>query len=617
MPIQQSYSFDNASNFTLTNTQITSNVGKLALVPNPGVLFAEDFADDTGFTYDSNKTEFVAGILRQKDQRPLNSAFAANFNLGNNSNYNNLVPTIGGAAVVMSGKLNCNGLANNYFNYDDATIGNIGSQVTIKFKFTPNYTGSPSANTNIFSIEQASHPTSRNIILMMHSTSGTLRHQWGDDTGIIVSVGTSQGTLLGWSPVAGTEYEFEYNLNTQTGEMRLFINGVLFDSKLAMPTATRGTGATRLRIGAGSSYLVSNGTYDDFIIFNNVQHTGNYTPGYSFSNYAYQADKIDGPSFQYTGVGTVLTVDDGSVTEVGLPRFIVGLRWWNGSAWVLSNGTYSEANDFATILANLGAFVATGATLIPWSVLFTDSNSLSSVDEFDIEVTGQKYATNGRIETVQSLQAKALVNYSDTVVETLNSSIGRVIKVDGVPKYWDGDSWETSNLSEAQTNTATEINDNLDSLVLGSNSSIKPCWIFFSSANTETSEISLANFGYDFGLVETEPTTCLVVGYIRNISGIAISGVKLNFKINSSSLKYHEANKNITSPLVVQAITDVNGYFSIPLVRSSQYENAIDYVVTIDYGSSQTVEKSLSGKLIFDVPDAETKDITDLLPLAS
>jgi len=609
MPFQQVYNFDNEDNFTLSNAQIEDDVGKLGLVANPEQVFSEDFADDTGFTYDSALVEFVGGVLRQKSQRPTNALFHSKFTTKDgNWGAGVLTGTLNGDALISNGNLVLSG---NVSNWEVTGTDNMptGQSGWVEFDFTPNYSGSAT-----------------NMIFTSSAALGNINNRarvFQIGLELFIGLNNSTGTavvLIGaaFNPVAGTKYKIGFGWDMAgAGISRLFIDGVIVASQVA--TGTLGARGT-LYLGRAYNDPAGNGpnaAFDNLYIASVPRYTANYTVVDDLPVNDYVTAKIDGPAFSYTGIGTVLTVDDGSVTEVGTPRYIVGGRYWDGDAWSISSGTYAQASSFATVIANLAAFNAAGATTIPWSVVFTDSNTQSSVDEFSIEVTGQKYSSTGYIEPSQPLSVKNLVDYTDSVVNTGNTDLKIILRIDGVLKYFNGTSWVTSNGLIAQANTAAQIADNVDELDLGLNSSVYFRWVMSSSVANETPEISTASVDYDFGLLESEPTTCLVVGFVRNLSGVGVANVKIYFSIDSGATDYHEANGNIASPDPVVATTDSRGYLSIPLIRSSQFENGGVYKVWLKTESGKIIDRSHRGKLLFKVTDSTTKDITDLLPIAS
>lgn len=367
------------------------------LIPNPGQVFSQSFASDVGFVYNAALAEFVGGLVRQKDQRPANGVAGATYTSSKNLNWitsGSLVATDIGAPVLAGGKLQCLGGGNNGVRYDNANLGASGNVGAMRIRYTPNYSGTPAANMTIFEFAPTSGNNDR--MVLFHSVSGgTLRLT------AYTSVGTVKHSAVvfgvAWVPVAGTEYELELNWDTVAGVVRLFVNGAL---QGAMPVSSyaRGTDATRLYIGAGTVYPTTDASFNDALLFSTVQHTGAYVAGYTVPEAVYLATNVNLPNFAYTGVGTVLAVESSSVTESGTPRYTVGGLYWNGAAWVASNGTYAQANTSADIIANLPSINVSGATTIPVKVLFTDSNALSSVDEISVTVTGQIFDNEAVLE---------------------------------------------------------------------------------------------------------------------------------------------------------------------------------------------------------------------------
>lgn len=615
MSISQVYNFDNAANFNLTDTAIDVDKAVLALKDNPGQIFSNDFSSDTGFTYNSSLSEFNAGILRQIDQTPSDSVLGINYS--SNANPNWATPTITtnlvNSPTVSGGKLNLNGT--NYVTYSSNTgLFSNPYQGCIRFKMTPNYSGAPSSQQRFISIQRISSSSLGGIFLYHLNGSGIIGYDIRDAANTIVA----SGNLAVWSPTSGTEYEFEFNLDLTTGATRLFIDGLQLGSTISATSSNR-QNPRFFTVGAGISGLSPiNASFDDVIVFSTPQNTSNYTPGYSVSSFRYEENKIDGPAFSYTGIGTIQSVDSTSFTETGTPRYIVGLRYWDGAAWSISDGSYAQASSSATIAANL-ASLPVGGSLVPWSVVFPDSNTQSSIDDFEVELTGQIYESEGHLEPAQPIEVKDLVSYSQTQVTDADTDVRLILKVDNQLKYWDGSAWVDSDGSQAQSNTPADFNDNLPAYDLGSNSTVYVRWLLSTSVGNKTPELSLATITYEFGAVETDATTCIVFGYLKDISQNPLGGVKLNFEISFASSKiYKEASNNVISPQNVSAFTDANGYFSIPLIRSSEFEASTEYKVTMFFravdNENNTITNKAAGELTFEVPDATTKDITDLLP---
>jgi hypothetical protein len=616
MTVQTSFSFESAVSYQLSNVQIAANKAKLALIPNPSQLFEQLFSSDSGFTYDSAKAEFTGGLVRQKDLRPTNSIVAATYTASKNLNWSQggaLTALDIGTPVLNAGKLECLGALNNAVRYENAEIGAVGAIGALKFKYTPNYSGTPATNLNLAEFAPPSGNADR--MLVLHSASGgTLRLTAYTSAGTVKYSAVAFGAA--WNPTAGVTYEFELNWDTIAGQVRLFVDGVLQGS-MAVSSYGRSTTATRLYIGAGTVYSAADGSFDDVVLFSTVQHTSGYTPGYSLPETSYAASTVALPAFSYTGVGTILEVESSTVTEVGAPRYIIAGLYWNGSVWVASNGTYAQANTSADVVANLPSLNVTGAVNVPVSVVFTDSNTLSSVDTISVTVTGQKYSPTGYLEPIQAIQVQELISYLQTTETPVNTAVKVILKVDGVLKYHNGTAWVNSDGSEAQSNAAAELDAAFADLDLGVNSSVIIRWLLVTSSNTATPEIELATVSYDFGGIPSALLKCLVFGYLKDISDNPVSGATVRFDlVRANSTEYKEANKNVVFNPSVSVVSDVNGYFEVELVRSSEYEGTepnYRMTVTKDSLSQDRIGAARSANLDFLVPDADQKDISDLL----
>lgn len=618
------YSVPGNFSYDLSLIEFVGVRAMLKLLTAPEV-FTQPFTSATGFTYDSSKSEFIGGVLRQKDQRPTGAIFAANFNLGLNSNWDNLVPTLIGTPSIVAGKLDCLGAeANTTARYSSASVGSIGNKITVRTKFTPNYSGTPAVNSNIFSIEDPAATTTINHILLMHSASGgTIRMRLGDSAGVVVvDVGTSNGILSAWSPTAGTEYEIEFNLDTDLGQMHLFIDGVLHTAKLAIPVYSRSSTATRLNIGGGTNYPACDSKYDDFIIFNNIQHTAGYTPGYSVSDYIYMETAATLPTFAHALLGTFLSYTSLGVTEVGAPRYAIktgvgSSKYWNGSAWVISDGSYAQSNSLSTINANIATLSdANGATSATVGVMFQSANALASVDDLVFTVLAHTNypTTNPTVVNNSGVLADALESFEQTVAAIpAGTAIKYVIRVNEQDKYWTGTAWANSS-GYTQSNTAAEISANVGTLDISSGVTLKLKAYLHSDTGAAKPELETVTIGYNFFNTLSEPPTCTVWGFYRDLSGKGIEGATVTFSLKRTSKQYREAGSSIIEkPVSVQ--TDANGRFECDLVRSSSFETEGQYEVKITK-EDDLLNTSVTTKttpIRFSVPDASNVNITSLI----
>lgn len=611
-----SYPFDESNNYVFDTDKIEVIGGKAQLKLQTGQLdYDEEFADDTNFTYDSDLAEFVGGKVQQKNQRPANATFYASYTNSINGTWGNGVLTgsgIGGASVS-DGQLDLAYTDKRYVNYD-ANLNADSEQVgCIRFKITPTYSGAPTTDRWLFCICKA-HNDIKNTIQLRHSNSGAyLRlHVYDKDGNFIVE------HLCGtWNPVAGTEYEIEVDWDLTSGATRLFVDGVQ-NGSTCINTCLRDSNIGLLRI--GSDYDAGNFTYsqfkiNDFLVFDTVQHTSNYTPDWSnVKEYDYVASIVIIPEMEHTGDGTLISFDEFDTTESGSPRYTIQIGrsgdylYWNGSTWVVSDGTYSQANDVATFNSNVGSLDVENENYGQFKVHFPNSNTQSYVDNLIATITQNTgyVTTNPTIAPSSSFNSDALASFVASVTETGNDKIKMVLSVGGINKYWNGSAWAASS-GYSQSNTPSEINSNLSSLDISSGTTIKPVIYLHSDDGTTYPSIDTLTIGYDFfSSAPTSPEVCAVWGYIRDVKNEDLTSVTITIKLKNEKDKI--STKHIISPGIIETSVDANGYFEVDLIRSNQFNIDGKYTVEIDYPRNKTViYREVT------VPDEASKNFWELI----
>lgn len=368
-----------------------------ALIPFPGQVFTQDFSSDVGFTYDNTKVEFVGGVVRQKNLTPTNATFRASLNTypfdgiwGNGVLTASLVgsPTVD-AIGKFGNSINLKGDTLKYLSYP--ALGNADSNQTgtIEFWYKPNYSGAPTSQKTIVSIHKAG--TVNNRIHVEHaSSSGALQFRANDSGGGSIF----SNNLATWSPTAGQWYHFSVNYDITTGASRVFVDGVQ-SGGTGTGTGTRALPTDAVLVFGTDEFTntTSDGSYDDIIVYSTVQRTANFTPPTApYLEYIYAGSTVVLPPFSYMGAGALLEVNDYDVQETNNPHYIVGGLYWNGSAWVASDGSYAQANISAVVLANLTSLAVEDALTIIVKVVFPDQNIQASVDLISVTATGQKHS---------------------------------------------------------------------------------------------------------------------------------------------------------------------------------------------------------------------------------
>ncbi len=144
MSLSTTINYNVSGDFTFDSSKVefTGSLAQLKL-QQAALSFNETFDSDTGFTYDSSKAEFTGGLVQQLDTRPTNSIFGATYSTDEDlswANFATLTAILNGTPTVSGGKLVCTGSQG--VSYDQMNLSNNGVG-TVKFKYTPNYSGGP------------------------------------------------------------------------------------------------------------------------------------------------------------------------------------------------------------------------------------------------------------------------------------------------------------------------------------------------------------------------------------------------------------------------------------------------------------------------------------------
>jgi len=379
----------------------------------------------TDYTYDSNKIEFINGKAQLKNQQDTTATSGATYttdiNLNNWSN-GTLIGTAVGGASITNNRLD---LAQSDIRYVDYTAtNNADSQQVgaIKFKLTPNYTGAPNLELMFFYIGKENGDL-KNSIHIKSQTNGDLYLFMFDEDGLGIT-GVYNVWLANWSPTAGTTYEFELNWDLINGETRLFIDGTQFGTT-KMGTGTRDSNIGLLRIGSNYSGVYKSNFYiEDLIYYPTVQHTTDYTAGYTLPETIYVTDNptivindtinIDGLS-NFTE--TVEITEGDSAVKYILSKD--GQAYYhNGSLWVTSDGTYNQTNTASEILSNASTFTNSDIELTITVFLNSDGTEQCAIDNL---VVTYDFASGGIESINKCIVYGYLVDFKGNLVtDTIN-----------------------------------------------------------------------------------------------------------------------------------------------------------------------------------------------------
>jgi hypothetical protein len=447
--------FNNSTGFSFDTDRIEFVGGNLQqkAVDTPGQNFTEDFADDTDFTYDSDKAEFAGGLVRQKDQREAVDNFYVPFTSDMDATRygGNPIGTAQNGAIITAGELDLSA-ANAYAIWDAANNCDSAQQGTIEFYFRPNYNSSPLAQSYIFTVFH--NGDNRNLINLYHLAGGAIQLQCYNSAGFL-EINTSLGV---WNPTAGQRYRISFNYDFTNGATRLFIDGVQQGST-QIDTFTRDSGdIDNIILGANRAGTFGiDGLFDDLQCFDSVQHTVNYTPSIP-AEYAFLGSSVILPEMEHIGTG-ITSFDSFVVTGAGTPRFILNGQYWTGSAWASSDNSYAQASTESDINANISTLTVAGLTL-NISVVFTDDQVQSTVNEISVGYTSFSYLESTVILPDMNYSGVGSVQSFDAFASDENREAHYILN----NQYYNGSQWVASNGLLTQSNTLTEVQDNIDTL---------------------------------------------------------------------------------------------------------------------------------------------------------
>lgn len=571
MFLTKTYTFSTSSTsstsyiFDTSKVEIINNNLQLKL-QETNSNFTESFNSTSGFVYDTTKAEFNAGQVQQKDMRPTNATFYTNYSSSINGNWGDGVLTgipYGGASIL-GGKLDLSHNDIRYIKYPSSGNINNFTTGTIRFKITPNYSGTPSNYIPFFCFGDIDLFVENQISLWHYIGDGHLNFEV---TNYLSSKVVSANFGV-WNPIAGTEYEFEVSWDLVTGNNRMFINGI---QKGTTNTQTGViTSLQYIKIGNGydNSYS-SNFSINDILIFSTIQHTSNYTPDWSnIYETIYAETSVTLPEMEHTGDGSILAFNFFATTELNTPKYTLQIGrsgyylYWNGLSWVVSDGTYNQATDSITFNTNCIYFDVEGEKFGQFKIIFQNSNTISYISELTANMrVNNGYSTeNPLVIFNDSFRSDTLYNFSESVTNSSMIMTKYNLFKNSTYYYYSTVStgWAISNSSYSQSNFSSEINSNCTSFI-NSGTDISLTCFLHSEDGINTPKLSLIAFTYDF-TGDSSPTmnTHVYYGYLKNIDNTNLENKVISVRTNYLLGKYTLLNDK-----VITTNSESNGYWEM------------------------------------------------------
>jgi hypothetical protein len=198
-----------------------------------------------------------------------------------------------------------------YITYTAAGNAPLYTTGAVKFLYTPAHSGIPTSIMGIFTVY--ANVTYYNQVLIAHLDTGELSVFMNDATGVIF-----MGFSSGWVPTSGQEYEIELDFNAT--DAYLFVDGSQVLTSTSLPgNFVRSTTIDTLQIGSDAQHNVSvfsNFSLRNLIIYNTLQHSANYTTGYSIATYTGSTSPTTGTLTVGGGLGVYENVHVGGQLHV-------------------------------------------------------------------------------------------------------------------------------------------------------------------------------------------------------------------------------------------------------------------------------------------------------------
>ena len=602
--ITTTYNYASGSGFVYDNTKITfiGGMAELLLGNLPGQTFTPSISASS---YGA-ALAYVESSLEQVDQRPVSATYYAAWTSSINANWSgipagSLTVTPEGAAVIDSDGLNLTGynsatyaVINTTNNIDTTGTG------TIEFEITPNYTGTPS-NLQQFLSVSAGLGSVDNLINIFQNGGNLDLQVHNSGGGIAINTGAA------WSPVAGTTYTF--TLQYTSGATTLFIDGVSFLTSAAT--------YARTAVGycaVGSSYLGAGGQ-PNFWIKNFAWYSTVITPiSEVLSPTIYLSATAILPLFTYAETGSLQAFTGLATSDINGVTYTVNGMYWNGSAWVSSNGSYSQANSSSIVNLNIASL--TPASTLQINAIYPAGALQASLSALTMTYTGQLYPISGpTIATNVPLTMDSHSAFTDVTTHPGASHNYWYLNINGAKYWWTGSAWAISNGTSSQANPASDIQANASTLPISLGATVTPVAILYSPDGLETPTLTSLTLTYDFfGPAPSGPNVCTVFGYIYDENDNPIAGAVVSVTNPSSYIN----QGIIVAQGVRTATTDSLGYFSISLIETATLSGTNPVTFAVTYTQAQVgigfspVTYSFGAADIPNTPEANITSLTFL-----
>jgi hypothetical protein len=212
--------------------------------------------------------------------------------------------------------------------------------------------------------------------------------------------------------------------------------------------------------------------------------------------------------------------------------------------------------------------------------------------------------TNPTILDTVGIDSDGLASFSVVTTATPPDEVRFAIRFAGIDYWWDGAAWAVS-AGYADTNTATEINDNCAELDMSAGGSLQILVYLHSDSGASTPTISSVTYSYGFWVAApAPPAECVVYGWLLDVNGTPVEGVTVRWKNPSF---YH--GSYYVGPQDRTVITDPDGYWEFSLIETETIMLA-PYNMSLDGISATSVDLEFQN---IQVPNEYSTDAKDII----
>lgn len=622
MATSMTYDFSTPSDYTLAGAAVSGGLATISRTTPLPLTKTSNFGTPSDYTYDNTKIAVAASMAALVNSGSVATTFYASMASSINADYaaGSAVGSLFGGASISGGYLVISGNGP-HATWPGATNASaMVQQGTVRATFNPQYSGTPSDYQIFYESEQDG--TLNNLVQMRHAPTGNIDAYVFNSSGAPIVI-----INFAFNPTSGTAYEFELDFDVTGGVTNLFLNGVIVANSNA--TGSRSSSATLISVGFDGNDGTHNANFKvrGIALFPTVQHTANYSapsPPPVIVSYPTTNPTIalapgqaisDANLSAITGISATISASGSdSVTFTVSVNGGSTYLYWNGIAWATSSG-FGQSNTLAAIVTNLASLPLTTQFQLQAYLHSATGATTPTLANVVVSYTDLVYGS-GTVKTNSGFTASQVLSLAATQSIAGSDTILYGLVVNNALLYWNGTIWAPSNGLAAQLNPIATIQANLSTL-LTVNSLVQVFFRLTSASGLTTPSVDTVVAQFTLAGVEPGlPSTCLVYGYLLDLSGAPVSGVQVAFQlVTPTPSTYTEtAGFPIDTPQALTVTTDATGYFSQALIWQSEFEGTPKLVSVTFKKKQQLINVTgANAPLHIAVPDAVSFNITGLL----